>query len=80
MLGTVTKWGNSLAVRLPSAFAREAGIHDGKSVNISIHEGSVVITPVDEVVEYDLAKLLAGITPDNLHDETSTGAFVGNEF
>ena len=32
----IQKWGNSLAVRLPKAFAEQAGIENGSDVQISI--------------------------------------------
>lgn len=37
-------------------------------------------TPVVRHRKYSLEELLAGITPENLHPETSTGHSVGREF
>ncbi len=79
MIGAVAKWGNSLALRIPSAFAREIGLVDGAAVDISVADGAVVIRPAVEPSEYDLDALLGGVNEGNLHAETSTGRAVGNE-
>ncbi len=40
---TVGRWGNNLAVRIPSDVARAAGIQDGERVSVETVEGGVVI-------------------------------------
>jgi antitoxin MazE len=74
----IQKWGNSLALRIPQAFAREIGLSQDSSVELSLEEGRLVITPVP-AAGVRLEDLLAGITPDNLHGEADTGSPVGNE-
>ncbi len=71
------RWGNSLAVRIPSAFAREAKLDEGMAVELTVADGRLVIAPARR--RYDLAQLVAGITEDNRHAETDWGAPVGNE-
>lgn len=80
MIAHVAKWGNSLALRIPNAFAREISVSEGVSVEMSVTNGVLVVRPVEEQDVYDLDTLLCGITEDNLHGETSTGPAVGNEF
>lgn len=78
MEARVQKWGHSLALRIPSAFAKHARIHPGSRVDISEEGGRLVITPIEPAAP-TLEMLLAGITPENLHHETATGKAVGNE-
>ncbi len=78
MLAKVQKWGNSLALRIPKSYAREAKLEKDTDVDISLVEGQLVIRPV-VTVKPDLAHLLSGITEDNLHDACDTGEAVGNE-
>ena len=78
MLTKVQKWGNSIALRIPRAFAEEMQIAADSAVEISIEEGRLVITPVGHAT-YALEELVAGITPDNRHDEIDWGAPVGKE-
>ncbi len=74
----VTRWGNSLAIRIPSAYARELHLDEGAEVELSVTEGRLVITPAPPQA-YNLAELVAGITPENRHGETDWGGPVGDE-
>lgn len=63
MRARISKWGNSLAIRLPKAVADGLGAHAGEELELTIDGGTVVIRPARP--RYRLADLLAGITPDN---------------
>ena len=78
MLTKVQKWGNSIALRIPKAFADEMQIAAETAVEISIEDGRLVISPVGQAT-YALEELVALITSDNLHDEIDWGAPVGKE-
>lgn len=75
---TVQKWGNSLGVRIPKAFAEEAGVSEGTAVDISVASGDIIIRPLRRR-HLDLDDLLAKVTPENIHAEIDTGAPVGRE-
>jgi antitoxin MazE len=75
----VAKWGNSLALRIPSSFAREMSIREGAPVDISIADGALLVRPVEERPAYELDDLLRRITEDNRHGEVATGSSVGKE-
>ena len=74
----VQKWGNSLALRIPKAFATEIGLQRNSPVEVSLVDGQLVIVPVVEPV-FTLEHLLAQVTEDNLHGEIETGPAVGKE-
>jgi len=74
----VQKWGNSLAVRIPKAFAAEAGLHANATVELSLVEGALVVQPVAPQPP-SLEELLRGITDDNRPGEWDTGPAVGKE-
>ncbi|QQO21642.1 AbrB/MazE/SpoVT family DNA-binding domain-containing protein [Bradyrhizobium diazoefficiens] len=76
------KWGNSLALRVPKAFADEIGARDGRAAEMTVNNGKLVIEialPKRRKRRYALDELVAGITPDNRHDEIDWGPAVGNE-
>ena len=75
---TVRKWGNSAAVRLPSAIMQAAQLDLDAPVDVREEDGRIVIAPVREP-ELALADLLAGITDDNVHGEAEFGGPVGDE-
>ena len=77
MRTSVQRWGNSLAVRIPSALAEETDLHEGAEVNIAARRGKLVVTRSSQ--RFTLSDLLAGITDENMHDEVSTGEHVGKE-
>jgi antitoxin MazE len=74
----VQKWGNSLALRIPKAFATEIGLQRNSTVEVSLVEGRLVIMPVAEST-LTLEHLLAQVTEGNLHGEIETGPAVGRE-
>jgi antitoxin MazE len=78
MQTTIRKWGNSLAVRIPKAFVKEAHVACGTPVELSVDDGKIVIDPRTEP-EYRLQDLLKGVTKRNLHAEVDTGEAVGRE-
>ena len=74
----VTKWGNSLAVRIPLAIARQASITEGDSMTLVLdNKGGIVLKPSRR--KYELAELVARITPKNRHRETDWGKPEGKE-
>ena len=78
MEARVQKWGHSLALRIPSTFAKKSKIQPGSRVDLSEVKGKLVITPLETEVP-TLEMLLAGVTADNLHHEVITGDAIGNE-
>lgn len=74
----IRKWGNSLALRIPAAFARETGIGPGAEVDLTLEEGRLIITP-PALGPYSLADLLEGVTDENLHEAVDTGSPRGRE-
>ena len=80
MLVQLTKWGNSLAVRIPAAYAKEIGATANGKAELSIDNGRLVLKPLHDMPEFDLDALVDQITDDNRHDEIDTGPAVGREF
>lgn len=74
----IRKWGNSPALRLPTALLKEAGYRLEQRVEVTVSRGRIVIQPVAKV-EYDLDELVQGITAANSHGEVDFGRPVGKE-
>jgi antitoxin MazE len=73
----IGKWGNSLAVRLPGAYAKDLGLTEGMELEVSLASGGLLLRPRQN--EYSLEELVTQITPENLHEETDWGPAVGRE-
>lgn len=78
MKSRVQRWGNSLALRIPRAFATELGLADESPVEMILVDGKLVISAA-EPPELTLSELLARVTDENLHDEIATDPAVGKE-
>lgn len=78
MRSRVQKWGNSLGLRIPKAFAEDTGVMAGSEVELEVQDGRLLVTPVARPT-YSLESLLADVTPENLHSEVDLGEPVGNE-
>jgi antitoxin MazE len=74
----IQKWGNSLALRIPKAFAAQMGMKSDTKVTIVLEEDHIAILKPDPPT-VSLDSLLAGITPKNIHREVDTGAAKGKE-
>jgi antitoxin MazE len=74
----VAKWGNSLAVRIPHATVREAGLAEGDRLSIDLAgDGAIVLRSSRR--KYSLDQLVKGITRKNRHPETDWGPPRGKE-
>lgn len=74
----VRKWGNSAAVRIPSALMAAAALNVGQEVELREENGRIIIEPVLKPV-YTLDELLVGMTPETFHEDVDFGPPVGNE-
>ena len=74
----IHKWGNSLALRIPQTYAREANVRQGSAIDLSLRGGKLVLTPVAHS-SYSLKSLLSKITKGNLHKEQGFGKAQGKE-
>ena len=78
MKARVQRWGNSLAIRIPQAFARETNIERDTEVELTVADGDLIVRPVRRSVPR-LEELLARVSSENLHAETDMGDPVGQE-
>lgn len=80
MVTRVQKWGNSQGLRLSKELLSAADIDVGDAVDVTVHEGTIVVTPVRRVRgALELEDLLAAIPDDYRHEELEWGPPVGDE-
>jgi antitoxin MazE len=66
MKTTIQRWGNSLALRIPKAFAEETNVRDGTAVELSLSDGSLVMRPARRA-RASLKALLSDVDASNLN-------------
>lgn len=78
MRATVSKWGNSLGLRIPKNVAADIHLTEGVTVDVRAENGRLVAELVDD--DEPLEAMLARITPGNRHGEEFDDAPRGREF
>ena len=75
---TLQQWGNSLAVRIPSAVARSARFRVGQPVEVSAQDSHVLVRAIGEP-KLTLGDKLAAFDPALHSGELMATGPVGNE-
>ncbi len=75
----IQKWGNSLALRIPKAFAKETHIENNTVVDLSLDNDHLIISPINELEDYSLSAMLSDIDDDNMHEAVDFGLPAGRE-
>ncbi len=78
----VSRWGNSLAVRLPKAVAEDLRLEEGQAVELEIEDGSVRLRPAGQRRYPTLAEMVAEMQrlgPENEPPTVDWGPDVGAE-
>ena len=77
MRATIQKWGNSLALRIPLAVAKQIHVKEGDSVTLQVGASGLTVKAAPKKISLD--DLLRQVTPENLHPATEWGADMGRE-
>lgn len=77
MTATIQKWGNSLALRIPKAVAKQIQIQEGDPVFLKVGAAGLTVKAVPK--RLDLDDLLSKVTPENVHAGSDWGADRGSE-
>ena len=75
---TLQRWGNSLAVRIPSTVAKSVGFKVGQPVEVSAQDSAVLVSAVGQV-RLALAQKLALFDPERHGGEEMATTAAGNE-
>ncbi len=62
----VSRWGNSLGMRIPKDLARQLGITEGAVVEVTLEDNRLVLELAKPT--YRLEDLLEGVTPEAMHE------------
>ncbi len=73
----VSKWGNSLGLRLPKALTAEIGVSDGQKVDVRAENGRIIVEPVRK--PFTLEQMMGNVTPEAMREAWDWGDDVGRE-
>jgi antitoxin MazE len=77
MQAQITRWGNSLGVRVPKDIAAQLGLKAGTRVEIVAEDDRIIVTLARPA--YTLEDLLVGMTPTTMHAAFDWGPDLGRE-
>jgi len=73
----ISKWGNSLGLRIPQALAAHIGVSEGQKVEIRADGGRLIVEPARPT--YTWAQMLENVTPEAMRDAFDWGEDLGRE-
>ncbi|BDS15684.1 AbrB/MazE/SpoVT family DNA-binding domain-containing protein [Aureispira anguillae] len=73
-LGTVSKWGQSLGIRIPKHLAQKMRIQEGEKVEMTFQNGGITIKPA-----MTIDWLMEGIERNNRHELILDDIILGEE-
>lgn len=77
---TVSQWGSSLGIRIPREAAKKLRLAAGEQVSVEVAGDAITIRPVRrQRKRWDVAELVAGVTPAKVGGEFRWGKAVGKE-
>jgi len=80
MITKIQTWGNSQGLRLSKALLAEVAMAVGDDVDVSVHDGTIVITPAHRVRGgHDLRDLVRRMPKDDKPAELEWGRPAGRE-
>lgn len=76
---TLSRWGNSLGLRIPQEAADRLKLKAGARVSVELGADSITIRPLRKGRKWTEADLLKGVTPEMVGGEADWGPPVGRE-
>jgi antitoxin MazE len=73
----ISRWGNSLGLRIPKDVSLRAGLREGSRVEVEMQGDLIVISPARP--RYVLAEMLQGMTPEAMREAFDWGPDRGRE-
>lgn len=74
----IRQWDHNSVVAIPAAVMEAAHLKLNQAVQVRAENGRIIVEPAAQELTLDV--LLAGITPENRHQEIDIGPPVGREF
>ena len=73
----ITKWGNSLGIRLPQSLIQKVGWQEGEQITITTNENQIILSVAKP--KYCLEELLKNANPEDQQSEIDWGESRGAE-
>lgn len=68
MITKITKWGNSLAIRLPNNYIKQTKFKENESIELIVKNGSIIIKPLEKN-RISMDELISNMTELDILDQ-----------
>lgn len=75
----IKRWGNSLAVRIPSSMAEQLHLREDQELEIEVVEGTLRFAPTIKTFNWEEYREQLAKMPNDLHPTLDKGKAVGTE-
>ncbi len=79
MITKIQKWGNSQGLRLSKDLLSDADIDVGDAVDVAVHKGALIVTPLRRVRGGTTCGHLSAASRRSTNQKNSTGALLSAE-
>ena len=76
---TISKWGNSLGLRIPKVVIDAHGLQDGDTITIETEGTSIILQKQRTIKKYELSDILGAFHTADEVNEIDWGKSQGNE-
>ena len=65
MITKITKWGNSLAIRLPHSYLKQTNLKENESLELILENGMLILKPLDKK-KFTIDELIANMSENEV--------------
>ena len=80
MITKLSKWGNSLAIRLPNKYLKESNFKENESIEVIFENDQIILKPIkNKKMRMTMAELTKGMTREGVLDQYEEWGQMGKE-
>ncbi|MDZ4707967.1 MAG: AbrB/MazE/SpoVT family DNA-binding domain-containing protein [Saprospiraceae bacterium] len=80
MITKITRWGNSLAVRLPNKYLKQTQFKENEDLEIVLENGLIILKPIEKLkLRMTMEELTEGMTLEGVMEQYEDWGTVGKE-
>ena len=80
MITKLSKWGNSLAIRLPHQYIKASNLKENENIEIIFGDGVIILKPFkSKKMRMTMEELTKGMTPEGVLEQYEDWGEIGEE-
>jgi len=80
MITRITRWGNSLAIRLPNKYIKQTRFKENEDLEMILENGLIILKPIEKKrTRMTMDELTQGMTEEGILDQYEDWGTVGKE-